>query len=326
MVSSQRNTAFKKAPTKTLLITGGNTGLGFETAKSVAAHSTDLQIVLTSRSLERGKKAAYRITKETTNVNVSAMELDLGSFDSIKNFVKQLNHSDFPPLHTLVCNAGVQFVQETKVTNDGLEATFGVNHLGHFLLVRLLIELLKENGRILIVSSDTHDPFMKTGMPIPLYTKPQILADPTASDHFLSDYSTLSRGQIRYTTSKLCNLYFTYELARKLQKSKASISVAAFNPGMMPGKNSLLARDYPLHLRFMWLYVVPLFRFFRSSIRSTKQSGKDLAQIILSSSIESGTYWDGSKIIRSSKESYNRKRAVELWNWSSERLNLSDEL
>lgn len=172
------------------------------------------------------------------------MVLDVSSTASIKYFAEQFIKATIPPLHAIVCNAGAGFAKGTQVTADGVEATFGVNHLGHFLLVRLLLNQIEEQGRIIIVSSDTHDPSKKTGMPAPRYASPDTLAEPVASDQLLANLSDLSKGQIRYTTSKLCNLYFTYELTNRIRKSKRSISIVTFNPGMMPSKGSALTRNY----------------------------------------------------------------------------------
>jgi len=315
----------KKAK-KTIVITGGNTGLGFEAAKVIAGASNDWNVVIASRSQHRGNEAVNELIQMTHNPNITAMVLDLSSISSINHFVDQFTKAGLPPLHILVCNAGAQFVQGTQKTADGVEATFGVNHLGHFLLVRLLLNQIEEQGRIVVVSSDTHDPSKKTGMPAPRYASPATLADPVASDRFLNNLTDMAKGQVRYTTSKLSNLYFAYELSSRIQKSKRSISVVAFNPGMMPGKGSALTREYKPFLRFMWNNVMPLLRFVRSSVRTTKQSGNDLANLVLSGSINSGTYWDGPKIIESSEESYNHDRAADLWNWSSERLGLEKEI
>jgi NAD(P)-dependent dehydrogenase (short-subunit alcohol dehydrogenase family) len=79
------------------------------------------------------------------------------------------------------------------MTADGIEATFGVNHLGHFMLVRLLLNHLQENGRIVVLSSDTHDFSKKTGMPAPRHASPTILADPVESDRLLSNLSDLAK-------------------------------------------------------------------------------------------------------------------------------------
>ncbi|MFC3747145.1 SDR family NAD(P)-dependent oxidoreductase [Paenibacillus sp. GCM10012306] len=310
---------------KTVIITGGNTGLGFETAKVIASASTEWHVIIASRSQQKGNEAAQALIHDTRNPHISAMVLDLSSFSSIKQFADQFTKADHPPLHAIVCNAGAAFVQGTQVTADGLEATFGVNHMGHFLLVRLLYHQLMEPGRIVVVSSDTHQSRGNSAMSV-RYASPGTMADPVASDQYLHDLNDFSKGMVRYATSKLTNLYFTYELSRRVQQSKPSISVVAFNPGAMPGKGSALARDYKPFMQFIWNHVMPLFRFVSSAIRTTKQSGNDLAQLVLKNSLQSGTYWDGPKEIASSEESYDLSRALELWDWSSERVELNKEL
>ncbi len=317
-----------KRATKSIIITGGNTGLGLEAAKVIAGASSEWHVIVAARSQTKGTAAVQALIQSTNNPHISSMELDLSSLASIQRFAERFSQAGLPPLHAIICNAGAQFVQNTQVTVDGFEATFGVNHIGHFLLVRLLLPQLQESGRILIVSSDTHDPSKKTGMPAPSYFPPAKMADPAASDNLLDGLSSLAKGQTRYTTSKLCNLYFAYELSRRIVQTGSSISVMTFNPGMMPGKGSSLARDYSPLLRFMWNHVLPLMRFFRSSIRTTKQSGADLANLILRDDISSssGTYWDGPKKILSSEESYNRDRAMDLWNWTSKRLKLEADI
>ncbi|MFD2654876.1 SDR family NAD(P)-dependent oxidoreductase [Gracilibacillus thailandensis] len=312
---------------KTVIITGGNTGLGYECAKVIAKANNDWHIILASRNKERVNTAAQELIQTTGNQHISGMVVDLASFSSIHHFVHQFNEADLPPLHSIICNAGVQFVQGTQATVDGIEATFGVNHLGHFLLVRLLLNQIQDRGSIVVVSSDTHDPLMKTGMPAPIYLHPSIMANPQKSDESLANLSSLNRGQTRYTTSKLCNLYFSYELARRIEKANRLITVKAFNPGMMPGRGSSLSRDYNPILKFMWNNVLPLMRFFRSSIRTTQQSGTDLANLILNQRFSSsGQYFDGPKKIASSKESYDIDRAKELWSWSSDILGLNENI
>ncbi|MEK4082450.1 SDR family NAD(P)-dependent oxidoreductase [Psychrobacillus sp. FSL K6-1415] len=312
---------------KTVIITGGNTGLGYECAKVIAKANKDWQIVLASRNKERVNLATQELIQTTGNQNISGMVVDLASISSIHDFVHQFIEADLPPLHSIICNAGLQFVNGTQATVDGIEGTFGVNHLGHFLLVRLLLDHIQDQGSIFVVSSDTHDPLMKTGMPAPVYLHPSIMANPQKSDESLANLSSLNRGQTRYTTSKLCNLYFSYELARRIEKANRLISVVAFNPGMMPGRGSSLSRDYHPLLKFMWNNVLPLMRFFRSSVRTPQQSGSDLANLLLNQPYStSGVYFDGSKEIPSSKESYDINRAKELWTWSSNIVGLNKNI
>ena len=93
--------------------------------------------------------------------------LNLGSLAAIRHFVLDFSAGNRPPLHAVVCNAGVQHVGPTQRTEDGFEATFAVNHLGHFLLANLMLRHLEPPSRIIFVSSGTHDPNQKTGMPAP---------------------------------------------------------------------------------------------------------------------------------------------------------------
>ena len=93
--------------------------------------------------------------------------MDLASLRSVRAFVEDVRGAALPPLHAIVCNAGVQVVSGTERTEDGVEMTFGVNHLGHFALVQGLLDELAHPARIVVVSSGTHDPAKHTGMPDP---------------------------------------------------------------------------------------------------------------------------------------------------------------
>jgi NAD(P)-dependent dehydrogenase (short-subunit alcohol dehydrogenase family) len=152
---------------------------------------------------------------------------------------------------------------------EGYEMTFGVNHLGHFALVCGLLDTLTTPSRIVVVSSGTHNPAKFTGMPHPRYTSAADLARPTGEP-------TAEEGRRRYTTSKLCNLLFTYELDRRLEHGAQGVTVNAFDPGMMPGSG--LGRDYPPLQRFAWRYVMPALRFL-PGVNSTRTSGRHLAAL-----------------------------------------------
>ena len=200
---------------KTILITGGNLGLGYECAKFLAKNNPEYFLVIASRNNQRTEKAVKEITEYSNNKNIIGMNLDLSPTKSINNFVKEFLNKGLPPLYSLVCNAGLQIVKETQYTAEGFEATFGINHLGHFLLTHLLVDNIKEPGRIIFVASGTHDPLQKTGMPNPQYTNPHDLAYPKETHEKAGMV-----GRTRYTTSKLCNVFTTYELAKKLKKIK----------------------------------------------------------------------------------------------------------
>ncbi|MBF2073102.1 MAG: hypothetical protein IGS50_04970 [Synechococcales cyanobacterium C42_A2020_086] len=220
------------------------------------------------------------------------------------------------PLRAIVCNAGIQIVSGTQCTADGFEMTFGVNHLGHFLLVNLLLPNLSDSSRIVFVSSNTHDPAKQTGMPAPQYQAAESLAFP--SDNRDGDGGDV--GRVRYTTSKLCNVLCAYELSRRLQKQRLKITVNAFNLGLM--LNTKLIRDYGQ------TELSELSATISSTVlenaKSSPAIGVALAKLVLDSELENltGKYFDGLHEVQSSQESYNEQKASELWE-SSMKLVLS---
>jgi len=172
-----------------------------------------------------------------------AMQLDLASLASVRGFIDNSRAGVLPPIQAVICNAGVQMVSGVQSTADGHEMTFGVNHLGHFALVCGLLDTFHAPARIVVVSSGTHDPARFTGMPHPRYTSGAALARPPGD-------LTAEEGRRRYTTSKLCNLLFCYELDRRLDHGAQGMTVNAFDPGLMPGSG--LGRDYSPLQRFAW--------------------------------------------------------------------------
>ncbi|HVQ48849.1 MAG TPA: hypothetical protein VMS92_02285, partial [Mycobacterium sp.] len=169
---------------------------------------------------------------------------------------------------------------------------------------------LAHPARIVVVSSGTHDPTTHTGMPDPNYTSAADLAHPAADES--------GDGRRRYTTSKLCNLLFTYELDRRLGNGGHGVTVNAFDPGLMPGSG--LARDYPPLQRLAWRYLLPALRVL-PNVRSTRTSGRCLAALANDARFDgvSGEYFEGRRSIRSSADSYDRAKALDLWE-TSERL------
>jgi NAD(P)-dependent dehydrogenase (short-subunit alcohol dehydrogenase family) len=240
------------------------------------------------------------------------MQMDLASLASVRAFVDNVRRAALPPLHAIVCNAGVQVVSGTEWTQDGVEMTFGVNHLGHFTLVQGLLDVLAHPARIVVVSSGTHDPAKHTGMPDPSYTSAAALAHPRAEQ-------SSDDGRRRYTTSKLCNLLFAYELDRRLGHGGQGVTVNALDPGLMPGSG--LARDYPPLQRLAWRYLLPALRVL-PGVRSTRTSGRYLAALTNDARFEgvSAEYFDGLRPIRSSADSYDRGKALDLWETSEQLL------
>ena len=163
--------------TRTAIITGASSGLGLECARALLRSDPSWHIVLAVRDTSRGAEA---VTKLGQPQRCTVMEMDLASLASVRAFVENVRDATLPPLHAIVCNAGVQVVSGTESTEDGVEMTFGVNHLGHFTLVQGLLRELARPARIVVVSSGTHDPTKHTGMPDPSYTAAADLAHPRA--------------------------------------------------------------------------------------------------------------------------------------------------
>jgi len=217
------------------VITGANTGLGYETAAALAAKGA--QVVLAVRNLDKGKDAASRIAQATPGAKVELQELDLTSLDSIHAAAEQLK-TDHDAIDLLINNAGVMFTPKST-TKDGFELQFGTNHLGHFAFTGLLLDrvLAAPGSRVVTVSSVGHR-FARQG----------IRFDDLQSDR---DYSRVGA----YGQAKLANLLFTYELQRRLAGTQ-TIATAA-HPG---GSNTELARNLPAALRGLTAVIAPLMQ------------------------------------------------------------------
>ncbi len=299
------------AAQRTVLITGGTSGLGLGVAGALARDST-WQVVITGRDAARARTAA-------ATVGAQAAVLDLGSLDSVRAFAARFAGEERPPLRALVANAGRQHLEGTAVSADGFEDTFAVNHLGHFLLVQLLFDRLAPPARVVVVSSDTHDPAQSSGMPAPRFTTAHELARPDPA--WAQGDSPATAGRRRYTTSKLCNVLFTYELERRL--GGRGVTFNAFNPGLMPGTG--LARDYPGYQRLAWRYVLPALTLVHRGVNTPRRSAAALARLVDDPSLQdvSGGYFSGGKAIASSEESHDRDKAVDLWQTSLELTGLA---
>ncbi|MFI7611458.1 SDR family NAD(P)-dependent oxidoreductase [Nonomuraea terrae] len=288
-----------------VLITGGTSGLGYEAARRVASGRNRV-VVITGRDLDRVERTAERMRAETGG-DVRGRALDLGSLAEVRRFAAA-HRDEGLPLDAVACNAGVQVVRGLTYTRDGYETTFAVNHLAHFALVDLLLPMMAGGGRIVFVSSGTHDPAQHTGVPAPRYTSAAELARPP-EDH------SPKEGRRRYATSKLCNVLTAYELARR----HPELRVNAFDPGLMPGTG--LARDYPPLMRWAWRRVLPVLTLVPAlGVRTPQRSGAALAELLVSPRFAdtTGRYFTGLRPTRSSEQSYDRKIARELWEGSAE--------
>ena len=197
---------------KIIVVTGGNSGLGYESVKAFAGKGAE--VVLASRSMEKGEEARTEILKDFQEGEIKVMQLDLGDLESVRNFASAFKEN-YKKLDVLLNNAGIMMTPYFT-TKDGFEGQLGTNHLGHFALTGLLMDvILKTQGaRIVNVSSGAH----KSGE---------------------MDFSNLQfkngkgyKPMKAYGRSKLSNLLFTYELQRKLEVAQKETIAMAAHPGI----------------------------------------------------------------------------------------------
>ncbi|BFZ04652.1 hypothetical protein BsWGS_07691 [Bradybaena similaris] len=214
---SVKNPSKNRMDDRTVLITGGTSGLGKATAVELAKKNA--KVIITGRDLVKAEAIARNIRKKTGNQQVSAVQLDLGNLRNIREFAEDFNKSE-KFLHVLINNAA--YLGPKSVTDDGLERTFAVNYLGHFYLTHLLTDKLKKNApsRIINVISDS-------------YVRGSIDFDDLALNKGYNVYGAYSR-------SKLAQVLFMLECHRRL------FSSCVWSFGVHPGAcNTELLRNYP---------------------------------------------------------------------------------
>jgi NAD(P)-dependent dehydrogenase (short-subunit alcohol dehydrogenase family) len=218
-----------------MIVTGANTGLGYETALSLAQKGA--KVIMACRNLSKANTAKASIKKEIPSADLEVMEIDLSDLGSVRNFAKSYQ-AKFDRLDVLINNAGVMMPPYTK-TKDGFELQFGANYLGHFLLTGLLLDTILKtpDSRIVTLSSIAH----RNG---------KINFDDLQSEQRYS-------ASDAYGQSKLACLMFTFELQRRLEKEghQQTISTAA-HPGIATTE---LSRHMPKLLYTVLKYTVAPF-------------------------------------------------------------------
>ena len=216
---------------KTCVVTGGNSGIGKAVATALARMS--LRVVIVSRDAARGEKALAEIRKQSGSNKVELVMGDLGTIANTKTLAATLNRQ-YPQLSILINNAGVWMTKKT-MTADGLEYTFQVNHMAPFILSILLLPTLKKNAPARIVNVNAG-----------LYVKGAF--DPKATPSG-NDFHILKT----YMNTKLCNVFFTRELAKAIEGS--GVTVNALHPGVIRtrlGDPQGLARFFMRAFKLLW--------------------------------------------------------------------------
>jgi NAD(P)-dependent dehydrogenase (short-subunit alcohol dehydrogenase family) len=270
---------------KIVMITGANSGIGKETARVLAERGAS--IIMICRNQERGEAALKELRKETGSDKIELFLADLTKPDTIHKAVDKFKEK-YDRLDVLINNAGLT-LNERIITSAGYEKTFTTNHLGHFLLTHLLLDTLKQSSpsRIVNVSSAVHA------------TANLKFNDINQKKHY--------RGYLAYANSKLANLLFTYELARKLEGT--GVTVNALHPGFVRTNFGKEGRN--------WFFKA-LFAIARIFAISVEKGAKTSIYLASSPEVENvnGKYFVRCKLVKSSDESYDLESQKRLWELS----------
>jgi NAD(P)-dependent dehydrogenase (short-subunit alcohol dehydrogenase family) len=282
---------------KTVVITGANTGIGKETALDLATRGA--RVIMACRNLIKAEAALKEVVEKSRNKDVVVKHLDLASLKSVRDFAEDINNSE-PRLDVLINNAGVAYLAELTKTQDGFEMTMGVNHLGHFLLTNLLLELLKKSApsRIVIVASSAH----------------RFVGKELDLENLNSELS-YSRFY-PYFNSKLANILFNKELARHLKGS--GVTVNSLHPGVIIGEAELL-RHFPSFLQTTVSFLTNPFG------KTAKQGAQTSIYLAMSEDVEgvSGSYFKDCAVTEPSAPAQDDVMAKKLWDVSQELVGLN---
>jgi NAD(P)-dependent dehydrogenase (short-subunit alcohol dehydrogenase family) len=268
---------FREVTVTTILMNGASRGFGLHAARRMLDDHPGLRLIV----MARGDQPALPRTR--------VIRGDMASLASVREAAAAIGE----PLDGYVGNAGVQRMTDTTTTADGLETTFAVNVIAHYLLIRSVT--FTDNARIVITGSASHFGTFSHNLglvPAPRWSTPSRLARPGA----------VGNGRAAYSTSKLGVVYLVHALARHRPQD-----VYTFNPGFVPGTGLL---RYNRVGDFFWRHVLPHL----PGANTVERAGAELAAVALGPRpAESGAYIDRSTVTPSSPESYDEAREDELW-------------
>jgi NAD(P)-dependent dehydrogenase (short-subunit alcohol dehydrogenase family) len=284
---------------KVTIVTGANSGLGFETAKEFARKSA--QTILACRNRDKARAALAQIQAEIPQAPAEIMQLDLASLASVRRFAEAFK-AKYQRLDMLVNNAGIMMVPY-GTTEDGFERQFGTNHLGHFALTGLLIDLLIETpgSRVVNISSTGHR-FGSMDFDNLLYEGG-------------AGYSPLGA----YGRSKLANLLFAYELQRRFETMGANAIAVAAHPGTTD-------TNLAAHIQDRW-YLKWTRSLTRWMLQSAVMGALPGIRAAVDPNVSGGQFYGpgGSRessgypvVVQSSKASHDEYDAQRLWQVSEE--------
>jgi NAD(P)-dependent dehydrogenase (short-subunit alcohol dehydrogenase family) len=293
--TTRRRRFKKKLNGRVVLITGSNSGIGFSTAVDFAKRNA--KVILACRDKIKGERAAIRIQKMSKNMNVVFKQLDLASLSSVRAFCRAILTSE-SRLDILINNAGLMACP-MKTTEDGFEMQFGVNYLGHFLLINLLVNLLKKSqGKIINVTSYLH----KLG-----WINFEDLNSVKSYDPWKAYYQ-----------SKLAVVLFTQELSRRLNDSK--VVANAVHPGMVATN---LYQHTIFKLPGLWYLLAPVTWLMW---KSAEDAASSIIYLAVSNSVEdvTGQYFSNYKVQELEPHALDEGVAKKLWDISVDLVSLTN--
>lgn len=291
---------------KIVIVTGGNTGIGYETGLDLAKRGA--RIILACRNMDKANKAVYEIQELSNNQNVESELLDLADLTSVREFAKKMN-SKLDRLDLLINNAGVMMCPQWE-TKDGFEMQFGTNHLGHFLLTNKLLELLKntKSSRVINLSSRAHYGY---------YPTKRGFAMNWNDINFKNNYFSLDA----YSQSKLANILFTRELARRLENTY--VTTYSLHPGIV---RTELMRHGGEGLFFWFPYFIKIMHYaYVTGSKSPTEGAQTSIYCAVADDLGkyNGFYFSDCKPKKPSLNAINRDDAKKLWEISEKMVNLN---
>lgn len=297
------------AATETYLITGATSGLGLAACRALVARDPGRRIIAGARRPEAA--AALRTAVPADRLTV--LPLDLASLDATRAFGAGVRRALGPGgrLAGIACNAGLQLSGPKRLSPDGHELTFAANHLGHFLLVRDLLDRLAPGAAVVVTASGTHDPEDRLARAFGYRGGIFPSAAAVARGELDPGAPEAQANADRYATSKLCNLLFAFGMAARVPAAVARF--LAFDPGLMPGTG--LARERSLPERIGWHVVMPVVGRLVPGVSTAGRSGRALAALLCDPAVAPGTglHFDYRlRQTRTSPDSLRRELADEL--------------
>jgi retinol dehydrogenase 12 len=267
----------------TAVVTGGNSGIGAETVKTLV--DAGMRVVLCARNLDSANQVKESIpTSKQSQVEIEY--LDLSSLASVRSAAESIG-TKYAPIDCLVNNAGIMALPKREVSVDGIEKQFATNHVGHHLLTRLLLPRMTDHGRVVTVASTAH-----------AMAKSALKQDWESSDNSYTPWGA-------YGNSKLSNILFTKQLQKELKKETTNIEAVSLHPGVIAS---------PLWKHSLPSLLQPLVRLI--SNKSVEQGAATTVYCALSRHVVDGAYYDDCSPKEPSTSAQSDELQEGLWKYT----------